>query len=224
MNGHPTNEDREALIAGDRAGSLDHEELADVALLARLLGDPSTWAEPPAGLEGDVMLAVERADALARRRIIGGDRCQSRGEDSAPAHHVVGRVRGRGNRDSSREASSRPSRRRVPTSPPSSARPAAAPAASASAKITHNGAGFRIVLDARGLPALPAGEYYQAWLKNSAGIGVPIGTFSSSDGRVTLWSGVSPQDFPVISVTVEKADGNQTPSGNRVLAGEVHAR
>ena len=69
---------------------------------------------------------------------------------------------------------------------------------------------------------MPAGEYYQAWLKNSAGTLVPIGTFSSSDGRVTLWSGVSPKDFPAISVTIEAADGNQASSGNRVLVGEVH--
>jgi hypothetical protein len=222
MNGHPTNEDREALIAGDRAGALDPEEMADVALLARLLEDPSTWAEPPAALEDDVMLAVERADAR-------------RGNESVTAAAAP------------RAAKTR--RRRITLSAVSAAAAvaivagslfaaesttsadftaklsatAAAPAASASAKITHNGAGFRIVLDARGLPALPAGEYYQAWLKNPAGIGVPIGTFSSSDGRVTLWSGVSPRDFHVISVTIEQADGNQTPSSSRVLAGDVHA-
>ena len=79
------------------------------------------------------------------------------------------------------------------------------------------------MLDARGLPKLPAGEYYQAWLKNAAGTLVPIGTFSSSDGRVTLWSGVSPKDFRVISVTIEAADGDQGSSGHRVLVGEVHA-
>ena len=75
----------------------------------------------------------------------------------------------------------------------------------------------------RGLPALPAGQYYQAWLKNPAGTLVPIGTFSSSDGRVTLWSGVSPREFPAMSVTIESTDNDQTSSGRRVLAGEVHA-
>jgi len=48
-------------------------------------------------------------------------------------------------------------------------------------------------------PALRSGEYYQAWLKNSAGALVPIETFSSSDGRVTLWSVVSPKDVPTIT-------------------------
>jgi len=99
-----------------------------------------------------------------------------------------------------------------------------APTASATANIRHNGAGFRITLDAHGLPKLPAGEYYQAWLKNAAGTLVPIGTFSSSDGRVTLWSGVSPQTFSGISVTIEATDGDQGSSGRRVLTGETHQR
>jgi hypothetical protein len=59
-------------------------------------------------------------------------------------------------------------------------------------------------------------------LKNAQGTLVPIGTFSSSDGRVTLWSGVSPKDYPAMSVTIEAADGDQRSSGDRVLVGEVH--
>jgi anti-sigma-K factor RskA len=98
-----------------------------------------------------------------------------------------------------------------------------APGAHASADITRNDAGFRTTLDARRLPALRAGEYYQAWLKNSAGTLVPIGTFSSSDGRVTLWSGISPKDFPTLTVTIEATDNDQTSSGRRVLVGEVRA-
>jgi Anti-sigma-K factor rskA len=70
---------------------------------------------------------------------------------------------------------------------------------------------------------LPNGEYYQAWLKNAAGALVPIGTFSSADASITLWSGVSPRDFPTITVTIESADNHQASSGRRVLVGEVHA-
>ncbi len=99
---------------------------------------------------------------------------------------------------------------------------AAAPTARASVTITKNRAGFRVVLDAHGLPGLPAGSYYEAWLKDAHGTLVPIGTFSSSDGRVTLWSGVSPKEFNAMSVTIEAADGNQASSGDRVLSGEVH--
>jgi hypothetical protein len=100
----------------------------------------------------------------------------------------------------------------------------AAPSAQASAAITRTTAGFRVALDAHGLPALPDGGYYQAWLKNAAGTLVPIGTFSSSDGQVTLWSGVSPKEFPTMTVTIEKADNIQESSGVRVLTGEVHPR
>ena len=98
-----------------------------------------------------------------------------------------------------------------------------APRAQASADITRNDAGFRITLDANGLPALRSGAYYQAWLKNAAGALVPIGTFSSSDGRVTLWSGLSPKDFPTLTVTIEATDNDQTSSGRQVLVGEVRA-
>jgi hypothetical protein len=58
-------------------------------------------------------------------------------------------------------------------------------------------------------------------LKNAAGTLVPIGTFSSSDGHVTLWSGVSPKDFPTITVTIESPDNDQESSGRRVLVGEI---
>jgi hypothetical protein len=50
---------------------------------------------------------------------------------------------------------------------------------------------------------------------------VPIGSFSSSDGHVTLWSGVSPVDYPTLTVTIEESDGNQASSGHRVLSGDV---
>jgi hypothetical protein len=99
-----------------------------------------------------------------------------------------------------------------------------APGAHASADITNNNAGFRITLNARGLPPLQRGEYYQAWLKNAAGILVPVGTFSSSDGTVTLWSGVSPRAFPTITVTIETPDNDQASSGRRVLVGQVVAK
>ena len=51
MNGHPTNEEREALIAGEAAKSLASGEADELSLLAGLLGDPSTWAEPATELE-----------------------------------------------------------------------------------------------------------------------------------------------------------------------------
>ena len=60
--------------------------------------------------------------------------------------------------------------------------------------------------------------FYEAWLRNRAGVLVPIGTFN--EGRkVTLWAGVSPKDYPSLTVTREQADGNQASSGEKVLVG-----
>ena len=62
-----------------------------------------------------------------------------------------------------------------------------APDAHGNATLTKTASGWRIELSATGLPHLQNGRYYQAWLKNAAGILVPVGTFN--DGRkVTLWS------------------------------------
>jgi hypothetical protein len=45
-----------------------------------------------------------------------------------------------------------------------------APAAHGAATLTKTTSGWRIELNAAGLPRLDHGRYYQAWLKNSAGI------------------------------------------------------
>jgi anti-sigma factor RsiW len=95
-----------------------------------------------------------------------------------------------------------------------------APRASGEATLTKTSSGWRIELDAAGLPRLANGRFYEAWLRNEAGVLVPIGTFN--EGRkVTLWAGVSPKTFTTLTVTREQADGDQTSSGDRVLVGTV---
>jgi hypothetical protein len=97
---------------------------------------------------------------------------------------------------------------------------AVAPGASGEATLTKTSSGWRIQLDAKGLPRLEGGRFYEAWLRNAAGVLVPIGTFN--EGRkVTLWAGVSPKDFTMLTVTREQADGDQTSSGEKVLVGTV---
>jgi hypothetical protein len=92
--------------------------------------------------------------------------------------------------------------------------------ASGKATLTKTPSGWRIELHASGLPRLDDGRFYEAWLKNDAGTLVPIGTFN--DGRnVTLWAGVSPKDFPTLTVTRERTDGVQDSSGEKVLVGTV---
>jgi hypothetical protein len=94
------------------------------------------------------------------------------------------------------------------------------PAAHGEATLTRTPSGWRIHLHATGLPRLAGDRFYEAWLRSSAGVLVPIGTFN--DGRdVTLWAGVSPASYTVLTVTREQADGDQASSGEKVLAGRV---
>jgi hypothetical protein len=222
MTDRLTDAERRALIAGDDADALGSDQLAELDLLADLLADPSTWAEPPAGLDDAVVDAVLEAEpapptesAAARRKAARRSGAPRRALVLAAAAAIVvvvavggvAAVRARSGADYQGQLAST----------------ALSPGAGGSVDIVRNDAGFRITLDATGLPPLQDGEYYQAWLKNAANTLVPIGTFSSSDGQVVLWSGVSPSDFPTLTVTIEAPDNEQASSGRRVLVGDVHA-
>jgi anti-sigma-K factor RskA len=95
-----------------------------------------------------------------------------------------------------------------------------APGASGEATLTRTTSGWRIHLDATGLPRLAGDRFYEAWLRSPAGVLVPVGTFNEAR-NVTLWAGVSPAGYRVLTVTRERADGNQASSGQKVLAGPV---
>jgi hypothetical protein len=94
------------------------------------------------------------------------------------------------------------------------------PGATGDATMTRTDAGWQIYLEAQGLPRLANGRFYQAWLRSADGTLVPIGTFNDGNG-VTLWAGVPPSHFPQLIVTRERADGDQRPSAEIVLAGTV---
>jgi hypothetical protein len=96
----------------------------------------------------------------------------------------------------------------------------AVPDARGEATLTKTTSGWRIELDATGLPRLDGARFYQAWLRNAAGVLVPIGSFNEGED-VTLWAGVSPKDFTTLTVTREQADGEQASSGEKVLVGTV---
>jgi len=187
MTDRLTNREREALIARDVRGPLPPDIAADIAILSRLLADPSTWAEPSAGLEDAVVRAV-----------------------TDPAPLVVAPARSERSVRSGREAvtpllpeGTRRHRRTVPSAVAAAAAivvialvagivvarrkadpafktdltaTALAPGARASGEMYHSEAGFRVSLRAHGLPDLPQGEYYEAWLRNTTGTLVPIGT------------------------------------------------
>lgn len=95
-----------------------------------------------------------------------------------------------------------------------------APGARGEATLTRRQSGWRVELDATGLPRLADGAFYEAWLRNDAGVVVPIGTFNEG-ANVTLWAGVAPTQFTTLTVTRERADGDQSSSGEQVLVGSV---
>jgi hypothetical protein len=208
MNERSTNQEREALIAGDRV--LTPEESEELSMFADLLADPATWSEPRSGLEQEVVEAVEDAPAVRARhtgRRLALTVVAAAALIAAVLFVSVGVLANHSSADYRADLTGT----------------ALARNAHASVVVRETSSGFHISLNAHGLPALPAGEYYQAWLKNEKNVLVPIGTFSSSDSHVTLWSGVSPKDYPTLTVTIEKADNNQDSSGQRVLTGTAHA-
>jgi Anti-sigma-K factor rskA, C-terminal len=97
-----------------------------------------------------------------------------------------------------------------------------APGAEGEATLTKTSSGWRIKLDATGLPRLDGDRFYEAWLRSRAGVLVPIGTFNEGQ-NVTLWAGVSPEAFTTLTVTREQADGDQASSREKVLVGTVSA-
>ena len=198
---------RKALLA-DACGLRYPDDEAEVDMLAAVLADPSTWAEPSPGLEDDGVFAVATAPGGRARRARPWVMAAAAGAAAVLVFAVVAALVTRGGHAQEIEA------RLTATM--------LAPGANATASMQHNDSGFYVELDAHGLPRLKSGQFYEAWLKNdSSGVSVPIGTFSSSDEQVTLWSGVSPHDYRVMEVTIERADNDQSSSGRTVLAGEV---
>jgi hypothetical protein len=96
-----------------------------------------------------------------------------------------------------------------------------APRAKGSATLTKFGGGWRISINATGLPRRDNGAYYEAWLKNAAGVLVPIGTFNQPS-HVVLWAGVPPTDFPLLTITRQTVGGGEDSSGQVVLSGPTH--
>jgi hypothetical protein len=92
------------------------------------------------------------------------------------------------------------------------------PSASGTAALTRTQSGWRIHVKATGLPRRDNGQYYEAWLKNSAGVVVPIGTFNEG-ADVTLWAGVPPSSFPTLTITRQTVEGGPASSGQVVLVG-----
>lgn len=211
-----SDDDRIGYLSGDDpADPFDDGERAELDDLRALLADPSVWAEPSPWLEDAVVAAVgdaaergrDRTATVAPRQRRGAAFLRSVALAGAAAAIVValvlaGRNTNRADLDSSLQATE------------------LVPAADGYASFTETEAGWRIELDASGLPRLDGGRFYQAWLVDDAGVAVTVGTFNEPDD-VVLWAGVSPREFTTIAITEEEADGDPASSGRRVLVGTI---
>jgi Anti-sigma-K factor rskA len=227
-----SDDDRIEYLAGGPAAGLDPAERTDLDDLRALLADPSLWAEPGPGLEDNVTAAVvrEAASAAPGRSVpatvtqprknrqprsaagLGGRRPRIAwlaGLAAAAAAAVIAVVVTVGGGSNATQFQA------------ALAGTALAPGASAQVTLTQTQSGWHITLQGHGLRRLDDGYYYEAWLKNPAGILVPIGTFNQPN-NVTLWAGVPPTEFPTVAVTRQRADGNPASSGQRVLVGVAH--
>jgi hypothetical protein len=223
-----TDAERIAYLAGDHAdatGPLDPADAAELDELRAVLAAPAMWEEPGQHLEDTVVAAVADAAQLAGHAAGGESARRARrrprrsvvvwaaGAAAAAVIAVaitititigIGVTSGSGTPATTYSAA-------LSGTP-------LAPGASGQATLTQTSAGWHITLRVSGLPRLDNGRFYEAWLKNRAGILVAVGTFNQS-GDITLWSGVAPTQFPAITVTRQQANGNPASSGQRVLVG-----
>lgn len=236
----PSDNDRISYLSGEPVDALTRQERAELDELRTLLESPAAWEEPDPALEDRVLSAV--AEEVRRAGAVADDvpRADAPGPAPAPAPKpqrtpfwrrwrprrpalafgglaaaaaaiAVALVVALGN------TSPAPLQFAMVVSGTS-----LAPGAHGSATLTKTQSGWRIELSATGLPHLSGTDrYYQAWLKNSAGILVPVGTFNDAE-KVTLWSGAPVTKFRAFSVTVQQANGNPASSGRRVLVGVAH--
>jgi len=226
------------LTAGESAAQLDPAERAELDELGRLLADDAVWVEPSPQLQDRIVLAVlaeARGDAARAEGSATGARPVRAAETMAPAAETglsrrrrrrqfryallgaaavvllgIGLVvfTGRGGSHPTQFAASLTGTR-------------LAAGATGSATLTQTAGGWRIRLQATGLPRRDNGEYYEAWLKSAGGALVPIGTFNEPRD-VTLWSGVAPTGYPSITVTQQRADAGPASSKLVVLSGTTH--
>jgi len=202
------NDDQVAYLSGDMSTPLSPAERAELDELRAVLSDPAGWAEPDPALQERVVDAIAEAGTGQRRRarwipyaVLGAAAAV------LLAVVLTFTLTGHENRSVQYAASLAGTK--------------LAPDASGDVTLTKTTSGWKIRLHASGLPRRDNGTYYEAWLKSSAGVLVPIGTFNQLDD-VTLWAGVPPSAYPTLTVTRQLANGDQASSGQAVLVGTTH--
>jgi hypothetical protein len=246
-----TDDDRIGYLAGDAVESLSARERAELDELRNALREPATWIEPDAGLEDRIVAAIAeeaRAQPAEAAAPAGAAQAPPHEPSQPPPTAQPSKPTHPRRRFSLGEIFRRPSYAFgglaaaaavalvaivLVTGGKNSPKPLhfamvvtgtqLAPRAKGTASLTKTVSGWKIQLTATGLPHIQNGRYYQAWLKNDAGVLVPVGTFNDAQ-KVTLWSGVPVTKFRTLTVTIQPANGNPVSSGKRVLVGRIAPR
>ena len=206
-------QDEAAYLAGDRSAVVTATRRAQLDAIGTTLADPAVWVQPDPHLEERIVATIAAEQRSARsadsrpRRRIGRILLGVAAALIIAAGTAVGLIGHRSDPAITYTAA-------LAATP-------LAPAASGQATLTQTNSGWRIELHASGLPRRDGGDFYEAWLKSAAGVLVPIGTFNEP-AQVTLWAGVSPADFPTLTVTQQQGNGNPASSGRVVLKGSAH--
>ena len=211
-----SDDDRIAYLAGDPGRAVGPGDREDLDGLRASLADPSMWEEPDPALEDRVVAAVAAASGAHRSPAPRVRSRRFRPRLLYPALAAAAVVVAVAVGVIVHDAGHAPTRFTAALTATG-----LAPGARGDATLTQTTAGWRIDLAVSGLARLDHGRYYEAWLKNPAGILVPVGTFNQGP-NVSLWAGVSPVDFPTLTVTEQREGRNQASSGKRVLTGSVN--
>lgn len=211
----PTEEQFGAFLEGEDA-ALGDDDRRELGHLRELLGDDVVWEDPPVGMEDEVVRQIVEA---AAPNVVSLSGRRHRRPRSFPARVVtfaagvaaalavvvaVGLFRGGGGYTVDIAGTD------------------LAQLASGVVTIENTPSGVSIELDIQGLPPAPAGFYYQAWMKGESGA-VTVGTFHArADGNdIVLWSGVSIENYPTLTVTIQEEGAGAASSGQLVMTADL---
>lgn len=175
--------------------------------LGRVLARAETWSQTPAGVADRVIAAIT-SEARGRRRPLS--KTWSWAAAAAAVVVVVAVVAG--------SALDNPVQRVVEMEGTELAM-----SATGRAILRERGGGWWISLDVAGLEPATEGQYYEGWLWSDDGEGVSVGTFHLRDSSdpIILWSGVDPDSYPALWVTLEAEDGDAAASDHVLLRGRI---
>lgn len=203
-----SDERAEYLASASGLGPTDRERLDQIR---EILGQDATWSEPPPEVADQLLAAIGAHDTPAESAGLEPARRWVR-----PAAAVVAIAAVAALVMGVLGVFSAPDEQVVAV-----AGTELEPGATGQAAIRETESGWWIRLEVDHLPPAEAGTYYEGWVWNDDGEGVSIGTFHFRGGEqsVVLWSGVDPEDYPAIWVTLEDEDGDPAASDRVVMRG-----